>query len=258
MNFLLLGSVAGTLLGWLMGFLSLFLIMLILIQRGKGGGLTGALGGPGGQSAFGSKAGDTFTVITVVVASIWAFTCAFTMWLLGAHAPTTAITDSKIKAGPGDSQPADESAIPPIGGDPVSGLGQSGIGGAANRRRTRLDRVGRIDSDRIEHGRSRRQRGQAERIEGQRNRTCGSHQRRSEARVVTPLGHNDVPPLSAAEVTTSTSDLLSDPQRPQHDWPRTCVGAWRPWVGQRRSPDDQQSRLQMFAAVERFVDGTGK
>ena len=36
----------GTLLGWLMGFLSLFLIMLILIQRGKGGGLTGALLGP--------------------------------------------------------------------------------------------------------------------------------------------------------------------------------------------------------------------
>ena len=26
--------------------------LLILIQRGKGGGLSGALGGPGGQSAF--------------------------------------------------------------------------------------------------------------------------------------------------------------------------------------------------------------
>ena len=128
MNTMLVGSIAGTLLGWLMGFLSLFLIMLILIQRGKGGGLTGALGGPGGQSAFGSKAGDTFTVITVVVASIWAFTCAFTMWLLGSHAPTTSITETNVKAGPGDTQPADDSAIPPIGSDPVSGLGQGGIG----------------------------------------------------------------------------------------------------------------------------------
>ena len=41
-----LASLSGVLLGWLMAFLSLFLIMLILIQRGKGGGLTGALGGP--------------------------------------------------------------------------------------------------------------------------------------------------------------------------------------------------------------------
>ena len=68
MNFFLLGDFANGMLGILMAFLSLFLIMLILIQRGKGGGLTGALGGPGGQSAFGSKAGDTFTVVTIVVA----------------------------------------------------------------------------------------------------------------------------------------------------------------------------------------------
>ncbi len=51
--------------------LSLFLICLILIQRGKGGGLAGAFGGVGGSSAFGTKAGDTFTRITIVTASIW-------------------------------------------------------------------------------------------------------------------------------------------------------------------------------------------
>ena len=48
--------------------ISLFLICLILIQRGKGGGLAGAFGGVGGSSAFGTKAGDTFTKITVVTA----------------------------------------------------------------------------------------------------------------------------------------------------------------------------------------------
>lgn len=51
--------------------LSVFLTLLILVQRGRGGGLTGALGGMGGQSAFGAKAGDLFTKITVVVAMIW-------------------------------------------------------------------------------------------------------------------------------------------------------------------------------------------
>lgn len=50
---------------------SLFLILLILIQRGRGGGLAGALGGMGGQSAFGTKAGDLFTRITIGVAAFW-------------------------------------------------------------------------------------------------------------------------------------------------------------------------------------------
>lgn len=128
----LLGSLTGTLLGWLMGFLSLFLIMLILIQRGKGGGLTGALGGPGGQSAFGSKAGDTFTVITIVVASLWGFTCALTMFLLGTGSVAPAVADeTSVTAGPGDE---DESLpnsliIPPsgLGGavDDSSGLGET-------------------------------------------------------------------------------------------------------------------------------------
>jgi preprotein translocase subunit SecG len=51
--------------------LGLFLILLVLIQRGKGGGLVGALGGAGGSSPFGSRAGDTFTRITIYVACIW-------------------------------------------------------------------------------------------------------------------------------------------------------------------------------------------
>ena|SRR5687767_4587013 len=54
-----------------LGIISLFLILVILVQRGRGGGLTGALGGMGGQSAFGTKAGDLFTKITIVVAAIW-------------------------------------------------------------------------------------------------------------------------------------------------------------------------------------------
>jgi preprotein translocase subunit SecG len=53
---------------------SLFLICVILIQRGKGGGLAGAFGGVGGSSAFGTKAGDVFTKITIGVAIGWMLT----------------------------------------------------------------------------------------------------------------------------------------------------------------------------------------
>jgi preprotein translocase subunit SecG len=54
---------------------AIVLILLVLVQRGKGGGLAGALGGMGGQSAFGTKAGDTFTRITVGVAAFWIILC---------------------------------------------------------------------------------------------------------------------------------------------------------------------------------------
>jgi len=51
---------------------SVFLVCLVLIQRGKGGGLVGAFGGgAGGGSAFGSKAGDVFTRVTMITAGIW-------------------------------------------------------------------------------------------------------------------------------------------------------------------------------------------
>jgi preprotein translocase subunit SecG len=51
--------------------LTVFLIGIILIQRGKGGGLAGAFGGVGGSSAFGTRAGDVFTKVTVGVAIAW-------------------------------------------------------------------------------------------------------------------------------------------------------------------------------------------
>ena len=59
----------------LLGGMAVFLILLVLVQRGRGGGLAGALGGMGGSSAFGAKAGDVFTRVTVVAASIWIVLC---------------------------------------------------------------------------------------------------------------------------------------------------------------------------------------
>ncbi|MFM8415600.1 MAG: preprotein translocase subunit SecG [Planctomycetota bacterium] len=70
-------------LGFMLVFMALFLIALVLIQRGRGGGLAGAFVGAGGQSAFGTKAGDLFTRITVVVASIWILLCILATNVLG-------------------------------------------------------------------------------------------------------------------------------------------------------------------------------
>ena len=63
--------------GWSIGLnalvlvLSLLLMFIVLIQRGKGGGLAGAFGGAGGSSPFGSRAGDAFTKITLYLAAVW-------------------------------------------------------------------------------------------------------------------------------------------------------------------------------------------
>lgn len=64
-------SYGSHVLNFLIILLGLLLILTILIQRGKGGGLIGAFGGAGGSSPFGSKAGDTFTRITIAMAGIW-------------------------------------------------------------------------------------------------------------------------------------------------------------------------------------------
>lgn len=49
----------------------LLLMLLVLIQRGKGGGLAGAFGGVGGSSPFGSRAADAFVKVTLYMAAVW-------------------------------------------------------------------------------------------------------------------------------------------------------------------------------------------
>jgi len=66
--------------------LGVFLMIVILLQRGRGGGLAGAFGGMGGQSAFGTKAGDVFTRITIVIAILWVIVAGGSGFLLRAAA----------------------------------------------------------------------------------------------------------------------------------------------------------------------------
>ena len=85
-------------LGPLLFLMAIFLILLVLVQRGRGGGLTGALGGMGGQSAFGTKAGDTFTRVTYGTAIIWIALCIVTIKVL-APPPPKATTQGNTVTG---------------------------------------------------------------------------------------------------------------------------------------------------------------
>ena len=113
----------STLFGILLSVMAIFLILLILVQRGRGGGLTGALGGMGGQSAFGTKSGDVFTKITVWTTFLWIVVCIAAVKMLGTEddplagnlgsdvAPPAEGTLSDVPE-TGDAPPADTGSAP--------------------------------------------------------------------------------------------------------------------------------------------------
>lgn len=106
---------------------SLFLMLLVLVQRGKGGGLTGALGGMGGQSAFGSKAGDAFTKITIITAAIWIGLCMVTIAWFNAPPPPKVASDQDVMiAGPDESADEDKMTGDSMTGDSMDGDTKTG------------------------------------------------------------------------------------------------------------------------------------
>jgi len=102
--------------GTLLTLSSLFLIALVLIQQGKGGGLAGAFGGAGGQSAFGTKAGDVFTRVTIITALVWIFFCMLAIKLISKDAPRRSA--DKLAPAP--------AGAPLIPGAPATGTTPSG------------------------------------------------------------------------------------------------------------------------------------
>src|SRR5580658_8756014 len=57
-------------------FLCVVMILLVLIQKGRGGGLSGAFGGAGGNTAFGAKTGDVLTWATSIVFALFVILAA--------------------------------------------------------------------------------------------------------------------------------------------------------------------------------------
>jgi preprotein translocase subunit SecG len=49
------------------------LVLIVLIQKGKGGGLSGAFGGAMASGILGSKTGDFLTWVTIVLAGVFLF-----------------------------------------------------------------------------------------------------------------------------------------------------------------------------------------
>jgi preprotein translocase subunit SecG len=52
---------------------SIALILIVLVQKGRGGGLSGALGGGMASGILGSKTGDFLTWATIVLAGVFLF-----------------------------------------------------------------------------------------------------------------------------------------------------------------------------------------
>jgi preprotein translocase subunit SecG len=129
----------------LMALVSIFLVLLVLVQRGRGGGLIGALGGPGGSSAFGTRAGDIFTRITIVTASIWFLLAIIMVHMYGGASvryegpapvagPTGQTSETQPSSGPGllpesKTPPASpEEAAAPKQAEPSAAGGQPAEG----------------------------------------------------------------------------------------------------------------------------------
>lgn len=98
------------------GFISLLLIGVVMIQKGRGGGLASAFGGGSGTAtAFGSKTGDVLTWATSVIFGIFLL-LAIVLNLIANHA------SDKPKL------PDPLAGLPPISESPT---GTGGTGGAA-------------------------------------------------------------------------------------------------------------------------------
>ncbi|MHC4674979.1 MAG: preprotein translocase subunit SecG [Planctomycetota bacterium] len=95
-----------------------FLMIVILLQKGRGGGLSGAFGGVGGHSAFGAKTGDVFTWITVALTFLFVLVAIIGVFIFvppaGSVKPQPEITEA---APSGESVPDSAS---PAGNIPAS------------------------------------------------------------------------------------------------------------------------------------------
>ena len=100
--------------------LSLFMILIVLLQRGRGGGLAGAFGGAGGQSALGTRAGDVFTKITVGIAVVWILLACVNNFILKAESERyvgAPVVDRPTLTDDEPVAPGDLDLTPPAGGE---------------------------------------------------------------------------------------------------------------------------------------------
>jgi preprotein translocase subunit SecG len=90
-------------------FTCILMMLVILIQKPKGGGLSGAFGGAGGgqQAAFGAKTGDVLTVVTVCLFVVFLGLAMGLTWSTHADMDALALDEDQATQ-------ALEDAIPPV------------------------------------------------------------------------------------------------------------------------------------------------
>jgi preprotein translocase subunit SecG len=113
--------------------ISVLMVFIVLLQRGRGGGLVGAFGAGGGGSAFGTKTGDVFTAATVIIFVVFLLLAFILNWRVGSTSPATptaaAAPQKTPAAGHGVALPASKTAVQSAknkavvsAGKPVGGL----------------------------------------------------------------------------------------------------------------------------------------
>lgn len=109
MTTLILATWAQTLVAIGIVMVSLLLIGLILLQKNKGAGLSGAFGGVGGHTAFGTKTGDFLTWLTVGLAGAFLLLAVVGNYVF---TPAPLIKKSIETQDQGAAVPGDTSTIP--------------------------------------------------------------------------------------------------------------------------------------------------
>src|SRR3954471_11207952 len=92
----------------------MFLMLLVLIQKGRGGGLASAFGGSGGNTAFGSKTGDVLTWATSIVFGVFLLlSVAANLFATATHNQRQTLPAAPVPAAtPGSPLGANDAVVP--------------------------------------------------------------------------------------------------------------------------------------------------
>lgn len=126
MTTMVLASVGTTIVTILLVGVSVMLMGLILLQKNRGSGLSGAFGGVGGHTAFGTKTGDFLTWVTV---AFTAFFLALSVIGVYVFVPDKLIQDPTPQVSPegatgGDAAPVQVDMSTPA--EPAAGGSNAG------------------------------------------------------------------------------------------------------------------------------------
>ncbi|VTS05726.1 preprotein translocase subunit SecG [Tuwongella immobilis] len=84
--------------------LGVMLIGLVLLQEGKGGGLTGALGGMSGSTPLGYRSADALVKVTIGFAGVWVLLIILQVWAIQSDAKSGGADAGPVVSSPLDAQ----------------------------------------------------------------------------------------------------------------------------------------------------------